>query len=111
MALINKLREKMGRLVVVIIGLAIMMFVLTDLFVGNGSTFLGQDNDVGDISGETVSFEEFQAQVDQLSGRLNPSGNHKRLTLLSHAHVERGRALGERVVGMVRETDPVRRPG
>jgi len=67
MALIVKLREKMGRLLVVIIGLAIMMFVLTDLFVGGGSAFLGQDNDVGEISVETVSFEEFQAQVDQLS--------------------------------------------
>ena len=71
MALITILREKMGRLLVVIIGLAIMMFVLTDLFVGGGSSFLGPDNDIGEISGETISFDEFQAQVDQLSANFN----------------------------------------
>ena len=71
MALITILREKMGRLLVVIIGLAIMMFVLTDLFVGGGSSFLGPDNNVGEISGETISFDEFQAQVDQLSANFN----------------------------------------
>ncbi len=59
MSIINTLREKMGRLLVVVVGLSIMAFVLTDL-LGPQSTLLGNNSrDIGEISGETISQEEF----------------------------------------------------
>lgn len=64
MSIINTLREKMGRLLVVVVGLSIMAFVLTDL-LGPGSSLLGGNSqDIGEISGETISQIEFVNMVE-----------------------------------------------
>lgn len=64
MALIGTLRNKMTKVVVGFITVAIAAFVLNDLF-GNGprSVFAGGGNNVGEIAGKTISYEEFQAAV------------------------------------------------
>src|SRR5688572_28438227 len=63
MALIGKLREKMGVGVVIFVFLAISAFVLQDI-LGNNSVLLG-DNNVGEIAGRTISIEEFQSAVQE----------------------------------------------
>ena len=67
MALINTLREKMGKVVVGVIAFSIAAFVLTDLFGPNSMILGGVDNTVGVISGEEVTFQEFQTKLDELS--------------------------------------------
>lgn len=64
MALIGTLRNKMTKVVVGFITVAISAFVLNDLF-GNGprSVFSGSSNNVGEIAGNSISYEEFQAAV------------------------------------------------
>lgn len=65
MPIINTLREKMGKLMVVIVGLSIVAFVLTDLFSNNSSLFGGGNNpDVGEISGESISYQQFTNLVE-----------------------------------------------
>ena len=55
MALMNTLRNKMGKVVVGMISIAILSFVLTDLLGGQNSVFLsGNDRTVGEIAGESV---------------------------------------------------------
>ena len=54
MALIGTLRNKMGIGVIIFVGLAIAAFTLGDL-LGNNSVLLGQDNNVGEIAGNTIS--------------------------------------------------------
>lgn len=66
MAIINTLREKMGRLVVVVVGLSILAFVLTDL-LGPQSSILGNNKqEVGEIAGETISQEEYANLVESI---------------------------------------------
>jgi peptidyl-prolyl cis-trans isomerase D len=66
MAIINTLREKMGRLLVVVVGLAIVGFVLTDL-LGPQSSILGNNKrEVGEIDGEPISQEQYAVLVDNL---------------------------------------------
>jgi peptidyl-prolyl cis-trans isomerase D len=66
MAIINTLREKMGRFLVIVVGLSIMAFVLTDL-LGTRSSILGSDStEVGEIAGESVSQEEFVNLVESI---------------------------------------------
>lgn len=66
MAIINKLREKMGRFLVIAVGFAIMSFILADL-MGPNSTLFGNQNEIGEIAGNTITFDEFQQQVDRMS--------------------------------------------
>lgn len=64
MALIGTLRNKMTKVVVGFVAVAIAAFVLNDLF-GSGPTsvFAGSDNIIGEIGGKSISYEEFQAAV------------------------------------------------
>ncbi len=66
MALIGTLRNKMTKWVVGFVAVAIVSFILNDLF-GNGPTALfgGQDNTVGEIAGHEITFEEFQAAIQE----------------------------------------------
>ena len=66
MALIGTLREKMTKWVVGFVAIAILSFILNDLF-GNGprSIFGGSDDEVGEIAGASISREQYQAFVQE----------------------------------------------
>jgi peptidyl-prolyl cis-trans isomerase D len=66
MAIINTLRNKAGKIVVVVLTITMASFVLTDLF-SNSSLLRGQDRDIAEIEGNEITYEDFQAKVDQLS--------------------------------------------
>lgn len=77
MALMNTLRNKMGKVVVGMISIAILSFVLTDLLGGQNSIFLnGNDRTVGEIAGESVDIEEYQKIVENM--KLNYRNNFGR---------------------------------
>ncbi|MFO7257067.1 MAG: SurA N-terminal domain-containing protein [Bacteroidota bacterium] len=63
MALIGTLRNKMGTWVVAFVFIAIAAFTLNDIF-GNNSILLGENN-VGEIAGEKISLQEYQAAVEE----------------------------------------------
>lgn len=63
MALINTLRNKMGKFVVAVIAIAIISFVLNDL-LGSNSMMTGQVTNVGEINGNEISIEQYQNIVD-----------------------------------------------
>ena len=66
MALIGTLRNKMTKWVVGFVAVAIVSFILNDLF-GNSPTsiFGGTDNTIGEIGGREITLEEFQAAVQE----------------------------------------------
>jgi len=65
MALINTLRNKMGKFVVVVIAIAILSFVLADMLGPNSTLFGGSQNEVGEIAGETIMFQEYQQAIEE----------------------------------------------
>lgn len=67
MALINTLREKMTKWVVGAIALSMGAFIVgSDLFgSGQNSIFGGQDTDVGEISGNSISLDEYQYAIQE----------------------------------------------
>ncbi|SNS43674.1 peptidyl-prolyl cis-trans isomerase D [Ekhidna lutea] len=67
MALIGILRNKMGKIVVGAIMVTMVAFIGTDL-IGNSSILGGGENpDIGEIAGESISNTQFQNKVDELS--------------------------------------------
>ncbi len=80
MAVINTLRDKAGKIVVIALTITMASFVLTDLF-SNTSLLSGQDRGIAEIDGSEITYEDFQARVNELSsvfvmntGR-NPQGD------------------------------------
>jgi peptidyl-prolyl cis-trans isomerase D len=68
MAVINKIREQFGVLVLVLIGLSIAAFVLADAF-GPNSILTQPDRSIGEIAGQEVTLDEYNDMVDQLTSR------------------------------------------
>jgi len=66
MALINTLRNKMGKVIVGMVAFAILSFILADL-LGPSSFLFGTDNNVGKIAGEKIAIDVYQRQVDRFS--------------------------------------------
>lgn len=57
----------MGKVVLVFVGASMLAFILTDLFQSNSALLGGNDNNIATIAGKDISYEEFQAKVDELA--------------------------------------------
>ena len=77
MALINTLREKAGKVLVIAVGLAIVSFILADLLGSNSVLFGGQGNEVGEIAGRKITYQDFQQRIEDMKNNyvLNTGRN------------------------------------
>jgi peptidyl-prolyl cis-trans isomerase D len=67
MAVLEKIRVKMGILVSIIIGVALLAFVLTDFLSGGRSIFAGRQQRVAEINGEVVNYKDFEIISQNIS--------------------------------------------
>jgi peptidyl-prolyl cis-trans isomerase D len=65
MGLMSFLRNRMGTIVVVIIGLALFAFIAGEVVQYGKSFFTGDQTTVGEIGGEKIKYEAFSARLDQ----------------------------------------------
>ncbi|TNE78219.1 MAG: hypothetical protein EP332_15190 [Bacteroidetes bacterium] len=84
MAVIEKIRQRSG-LVIVVIGVALASFLLSDALSNKG--FNSQDTTVGVIDGEKVEYADFQNRVERLTKALE----------------ERGQQVDDVTAGMIRD--------
>lgn len=68
-SLLQKIQNQTGCLFL-IIGIAMLAFVLTDLFSSGTSLFSSTQNDVGSINGAPVSYEEFNNTFEEMKQQL-----------------------------------------
>ncbi len=74
------LRNRAGIIIVVIIGLAIVAFLLGDVIRFGTPFWASHQNEVGSIDGESISYTDFNSQVEQsvdnmrqqMGGNMNP---------------------------------------
>src|SRR5476651_358642 len=65
MGIMSYLRERMGKILAIVIGLALFAFIVGEV-ARNGSSFMRDSrNEVGEISGEKVQYDEFSKRLDQ----------------------------------------------
>ena len=64
MATLQKIRDHAGKFVMVIVGVALLAFVVGDLFKSDG-TFGSSRNKVGTIAGNDIPIQYYQAKVDE----------------------------------------------
>ena len=65
MATLEKIRNRAGVLVAVVIGLALLAFILGDLLSSGGSLFNRAQMEVAKIGGTSIPFEMLQAKIDE----------------------------------------------
>jgi peptidyl-prolyl cis-trans isomerase D len=67
MATLEKLRNRAGALVAIVIGLALFAFILGDILGSGPSLFTDSQFEIAEIAGKSVSYQSFQQRVDELS--------------------------------------------
>ena len=63
MSVIQKIRDKGALISAILIGLALLGFILMDAFAGRGSIFGGNSTVVGKINGKKIEFAEFESRI------------------------------------------------
>lgn len=74
MAVIGKIRKRSG-LLIGVIGVAMVLFVASDLLNSGGGSFNQRDTTIGEINGISISYEEFEARVAQAASGQSISGD------------------------------------
>ncbi len=67
MATLQRIRNRAGLLVAVIIGMAIFAFVLQDLLSGGQTAFNRSQSEFAEIDGYSVQYDEYTARVEKLA--------------------------------------------
>lgn len=65
MATLERIRNRAGVLVSVVIGLALLAFILGDLITSGGVFFNRSQMEIAKIAGSSISYEEYQSKVDE----------------------------------------------
>lgn len=64
MATLERIRQRSG-LLLIVIGLAMAAFILTDLFSSGNSVLRNDANKVGEINGKSIDAQEFSLRIDE----------------------------------------------
>jgi len=67
MATLQKIRNKAGVLVAVVIGFSLLAFILGDLFSSGSSIFTRNRLQVAEINGESINYPEYNQKIEELS--------------------------------------------
>ncbi len=66
MATLERIRNRAGILVAVVIGVALLAFIMGDLFSSGTSLFTNNQFEIAEISGHSIPVQEYQRRVDKL---------------------------------------------
>jgi peptidyl-prolyl cis-trans isomerase D len=67
MATLESIRNRAGVLVAVVIGLALFAFILGDILGSGPSLFTNSQFEIAEIAGRSVSYQNFQQKVDEIT--------------------------------------------
>jgi len=65
MATLEKLRKRSGLLLAIVIGMALLAFVLSDLFKKGNPIVSGTDTDIAEVAGKSIPFQFYQQRVEE----------------------------------------------
>ncbi|WP_261380993.1 peptidylprolyl isomerase [Mucilaginibacter pallidiroseus] len=58
------LRERMGKILAIVIGLALFAFIIGEVVKSGSSFFRDSANEVGEVNGKAISYQEFNERLD-----------------------------------------------
>ena len=74
MAVLETIRVKFGILITVLIAVALLSFIIDPSTLQSVSASMSSKYDVGEIAGKSISYENFQEEVDKLTSISEMNG-------------------------------------
>ena len=75
MAVLETIRVKFGILITVLIAVALLSFIIDPSTLQSVSSTLSSKYDVGEIDGKSISYNDFQAKVEEITSISEMNGN------------------------------------
>ena len=75
MAILETIRVKFGILITVLIGVALLSFIIDPSTLQSVSSSMSSKYDVGEIDGKSISYNDFQAKVEEITTISEMNGN------------------------------------
>jgi len=69
MGIMNFLRERLGKIVAITIGISLFAFIATEVITSGKSFLHGSTNDLGEVNGDKINTDDFNKRVDQSSAQ------------------------------------------
>ncbi|MBS1501205.1 MAG: SurA N-terminal domain-containing protein, partial [Bacteroidetes bacterium] len=64
------LRERMGRILAIVIGASLAAFILGEVLRQGGSFFHADRNELGEVDGQKIAYDEYSRQLDQNTNQM-----------------------------------------
>ena len=65
MGIMSYLRERMGKILAIVIGLALFAFVAGEVIKSGSSFFKGNINEIGEVNGQEIKYSDFSQRLEQ----------------------------------------------
>ena len=76
----NYLRERMGKIVAIVIGLSLFAFILGEVLRQGSSFMKGDRNTIGEVSGEKISYEDYSTLLEQATNQFRQQSGQASLS-------------------------------
>lgn len=80
MGVMSFLRERMGKILAIVIGLALFAFVVGEVLRSGSSFFKDDRNLLGEVSGEKVAYDEFSKRLEQNTNQFKQQSGQAVIT-------------------------------
>ncbi|TWI99870.1 peptidyl-prolyl cis-trans isomerase D [Mucilaginibacter frigoritolerans] len=80
MGIMGFLRDRMGKILAFFIGFALLAFIIGEVVRSGGSFFRDDRNELGNVSGEKVAYDEFAKKVEQNSTQFRQQSGQGNLS-------------------------------
>ncbi|WP_158989749.1 peptidylprolyl isomerase [Mucilaginibacter sp. L196] len=80
MGIMGFLRNRMGMILVVVIGFAMFAFIAGEVIHYGGSFFHGDNTEMGEVNGEKIAVDEFNKRVDQNTANFQAQSHQTEMT-------------------------------
>jgi peptidyl-prolyl cis-trans isomerase D len=79
MGIMNYLRERMGKILAIVIGLALFAFIIGEVLRSGSSFFHSDRNELGEVAGEKVAYDEFSKRLEQNTNQFKQQSGQSNL--------------------------------
>src|ERR1700712_3605175 len=70
MGVMTYLRERMGKIVAIVIGLSLLAFIVGEVFRQGSAFFKGDSNEIGEVNGEKIAYDKYSKRLEANTNQL-----------------------------------------
>ena len=80
MGIMGFLRNRMGLILVIVIGFALFAFIAGEVIHYGSSFFHGDNNEIGEVSGDKIAYDDFSKKVDENTANFKQQSRQEEIT-------------------------------